>query len=163
LDATGHVMGQGVVVAFSKPIEWDSIHHPHVFHVLVRGDLFAQTKSQFDCRCMPPTPMVAVTPTIVGDLITKAFAEAAPDTAPPSGVTHAVALLFDPKIVVQLRQPSGGDIFVQLRGDFVIDTDKRAIDAEFVRAQLPTGDRPAGAKPGIQGGTFESWFTVTLG
>jgi DNA uptake protein ComE-like DNA-binding protein len=38
----------------------------------------------------------------------------------------------------------------------------RAIDAEFVRAQLPTGDRPASPPPaaalGVQGGLFESWF-----
>jgi hypothetical protein len=36
----------------------------------------------------------------------------------------------------------------------------RAIDAEFVRAELPTGDRPKGSPFGIQGGLFESWFWV---
>ena len=47
----------------------------------------------------------------------------------------------------------------RLRGDFVIDETGRAVDAEFVRAELPTGDRPAGSEYGIQGGLFESWFT----
>jgi hypothetical protein len=39
---------------------------------------------------------------------------------------------------------------------------QRAIDAEFVRAQLPTGDRPATSPFGIQGGLFESWFGLAL-
>ena len=34
------------------------------------------------------------------------------------------------------------DLWVVLRGDFVKDRQDRAIDAEFVRAELPTGDRP---------------------
>jgi len=37
----------------------------------------------------------------------------------------------------------------------------RAIDAEFVRAELPTGNRIPGAPGGpfgLQGGLFESWF-----
>jgi len=50
------------------------------------------------------------------------------------------------------------DLWVLLRGDFVVDTNGRAIDAEFVRAELPTGDRPSGDKHGVQGGLFESWF-----
>jgi hypothetical protein len=50
------------------------------------------------------------------------------------------------------------DVWVKLRGDFVLEPNgKRAIDAEFVRGSLPTGDRPAGSAFGIQGGLFESW------
>ncbi len=50
---------------------------------------------------------------------------------------------------------------VRLQGDFVVDVDGRAVDAEFVRAELPTGDRPKPSTFGIQGGLFESWFKVT--
>jgi competence ComEA-like helix-hairpin-helix protein len=55
------------------------------------------------------------------------------------------------------------ELWVKLRCDFVLDFDevldrRRAVDGEFVRAQLPTGDRPRGSKYGIQGGLFESWF-----
>ena len=32
------------------------------------------------------------------------------------------------------------------------------LDAEFARAEFPTGDRPHGSDLGIQGGLFESWF-----
>jgi hypothetical protein len=37
------------------------------------------------------------------------------------------------------------------------------VDGEFVRAELPPGDRPAGSDVGIQGGLFESWFRVERG
>ncbi len=53
-------------------------------------------------------------------------------------------------------------LLIQLKGDFVRDeTGKRAIDAEFVRGELPTGDRPREHKLGLQGGRFESWVRVS--
>jgi hypothetical protein len=51
-----------------------------------------------------------------------------------------------------------GRAWVQIRGDFFIDKNKRAADVEYARAELPTGDRPQASKFGIQGGLFESWF-----
>jgi hypothetical protein len=50
---------------------------------------------------------------------------------------------------------------VELQGDLVRDEDGRAVDAEHVRAELPTGDRRSGGERGIQGGVFESWLEVT--
>jgi hypothetical protein len=52
------------------------------------------------------------------------------------------------------------NLLVRLQGDFVIDVNTKAIDAEFTRAQLQTGDRPKDVEVGIQGGVFESWFRV---
>ena len=52
---------------------------------------------------------------------------------------------------------------VRLNGEFVVDEDGRAVDAEFTRAELPTGDRPAGSAFGVQGGLFQSWFRVVVG
>lgn len=49
---------------------------------------------------------------------------------------------------------------VQILGDLIVDINGRALDAEFVRGDLPTGDRPRGSETGIQGGTFRSWFSV---
>ena len=49
---------------------------------------------------------------------------------------------------------------VLIRGDAILDVEGRAIDAEFVRSALPTGDRPAAATAGVQGGRFESWFSL---
>jgi hypothetical protein len=40
----------------------------------------------------------------------------------------------------------------------VLDDAGHAVDAEFTRAEFPTGDRPNGSPYGIQGGLFESWF-----
>jgi hypothetical protein len=50
---------------------------------------------------------------------------------------------------------------VHVLGNAIIDRTGRAVDAEFVRGQLPTGDRPAEAETGVQGGRFESWFYPT--
>ena len=54
------------------------------------------------------------------------------------------------------------ELWVILRGDFVKDRQERAIDAEFVRAELHTGDRPEPPplqplteQLGIQGGVFQ--------
>jgi len=49
---------------------------------------------------------------------------------------------------------------IEARGDFILDRRNRAIDAEFVRAELPTGDRQSGARLGIQGGQFQSFITA---
>ena len=34
------------------------------------------------------------------------------------------------------------DLWILLRGDFVLDSKGKAVDAEFARAELPTGDHP---------------------
>jgi hypothetical protein len=166
VNLAGNLIGRGVVIAFSDEIIWDSAHHPHVFQVLLRSDLFLERPSDFDCRCSLPGPMVAVDATLdgTGKLVTKAVALAPPDAAPPGGITKAIALIIDDRALRRLSNNDRGDIFVKLRGDFVIDAkSKRAIDAEFARAELPTGDRASGSAFGVQGGTFESWFSLKLG
>ena len=58
--------------------------------------------------------------------------------------------------------PSELGVFdVRIRGEDITDVSGRAVDAEFVRGALPTGDRPSGHDAGVQGGTFESWFYLT--
>ena len=84
-----------------------------------------------------------------------------------------VAFLIDPTGVIQRNiLESGGDLWIKLRGDFVLDagTPARAIDAEFLRADLDatgtnpgTGDHPIDSPYGVQGGLFESWFVATKG
>jgi hypothetical protein len=44
---------------------------------------------------------------------------------------------------------------VTLRCDFLPDCNGRAVDGNFIAAHFPTGD-------GVPGGTFESWFDLTL-
>jgi hypothetical protein len=145
----------GFVIAFSAPV---NVQHPrspvdpdHVFQVLL-PDPFNDAKLTA-CWC----PLVGgtifpVDPTIVGGtLVTKAGVVASP----------SMGVAFIPK------QPPGAfantpRMWIKLRGDFVIDQAEKAIDAEFVRAELPTGDRPHGSPFGIEGGQFESWFRPTL-
>ena len=52
-------------------------------------------------------------------------------------------------------------LLVRIKSEFVRDRENRAIDGEFNRTQLPTGNRPAGSPVGIQGGRFESWLRPT--
>lgn len=61
------------------------------------------------------------------------------------------------------RAQENRQLMVRLRGDFFVDEAERAVDAEFPRAKLPSGDRPAGSPLGIQGGVFESWFWLGEG
>jgi hypothetical protein len=90
-------------------------------------------------------------------------------TKSKSPVARGVAFLLNQETPIQRDILNGEvkELWVILRGDFVTDTKKRAIDAEFVRAELPTGDRPKppSSQPlkdqlGVQGGTFESWFHI---
>lgn len=77
----------------------------------------------------------------------------------PDPVVPAVVLLLDPGVAEELFEvPS--QLTVEVRGEFVLDEEGRAIDSEFARAELPTGDRRSGAELGIQGGRFESWLTA---
>jgi hypothetical protein len=60
-------------------------------------------------------------------------------------------------------QEKAQDLWVVLRCDFVIDVNEKAVDGEHTRGTLPSGDRPALSKVGVQGGLFESWFTLRQG
>jgi len=76
-----------------------------------------------------------------------------------SGPAAPGALFIIPRGTEELLD-SAGRVIIELRGDHILDTDDRAIDAEFLRSQLPSGDRPAKVPMGIQGGTFYSWLEL---
>ena len=108
---------------------------------------------RFACRCPIEGTVAAVDATIDGSgLIVKAVATGA-------ATSKAISFVFaDQFVAAVLRERELADLFVHLRGEFVLDLHGRAVDAEFTRAELPTGDRPAGSDVGIQGGMFDSWF-----
>ena len=60
----------------------------------------------------------------------------------------------------QIEQIGIEKIRVEILGDLIKDVSGRAIDAEFVRGELPTGDHAKGENVGVQGGTFKSWFMI---
>jgi hypothetical protein len=142
----------GIVIHFTRVVQSSSFNE-HVLEVLVRSDF---RNTNLACRCP-----------IIGTIVpVKAQVPADPNTQPiikaeqiPPGLTDAVAFIIPAEMWRQLVERQA-DARIVLRGDFVIDEKERAVDAEFARAQLPTGDRPKGSKFGIQGGTFESWFIL---
>jgi hypothetical protein len=149
--AVGSANVQGFVIAFSNLVQ---VKHPvnpidpdHVFQVLLQSP---GTDQITVCWCpLTGGTILPVTPTVSGGLVTAAT------TVPGPNATGVAFIPKSPDAIFQHRQ-----VWIKLRGDFVIDIKGRAIDAEFVRATFPTGDRPAGSPLGIQGGLFESWFNV---
>jgi DNA-binding beta-propeller fold protein YncE len=167
----------GIVIGFTADVQVSrTIDAEHVFHVLVEDLTNPQAREfGFICRCpirgdtIPVNLKLDANGRIV--LNPQGRIDAAKEV--PPGDARGVAFLFDPNKVPIARRILSGEIpelWVVLRGDFVLDRQGRAIDAEFVRAELPTGDRPKppATQPlkdqlGIQGGRFESWFTVRQG
>jgi DNA-binding beta-propeller fold protein YncE len=150
----------------------DLIDASHIFQVLVASDLEQNKELGMFCRCPIAGDIVPVDYTETNGLITTA--NEVQDLDAPG-----IAFILDRsksrragEIISQIPpfdKPPFNDIWIRLRGDFVLDTKDRAVDAEFVRAKLPTGDRPdpgglpLDKQPGIQGGLFESWFTLLAG
>lgn len=135
------------VIRFSKPVEVSRIDAEHVFQVLVERDPQLRNEG-FICRC-PIVGRVIPVDKFTLDALGR-ITKAEETTSPAPGA----AFVIDPSTDVGKRVLGGKtELWVRLRGDFVVDVEKRAIDAEFVRAALPTGER-------LPGGLFESWFTL---
>ena len=149
----GEIVGVGFAISFSRPVLVSQIDAAHVFQVLI---------PEFDERgivCWCPVLGQVIPVTFVGPtsgVVTQAVATSGP-------LAPGAAFIFQTSTITGQRILRGGlELWARLRGDFVLDEAERAIDAEFVRAQLPTGDRPATSPFGIQGGLFESWFGLAL-
>ena len=167
---------KGIVIGFTEEVQVsDTIDSDHVFHVLVETTAEENKKIGIVCRCPIRGSIVPVQLNLKLDkriiVNNQGRIDKADELSPgnPSGGARGVAFLFDDHIPIASEILNGNisELWVLLRGDFVRDKKKRAIDAEFVRAELPTGDRPLppGNQPlneqlGIQGGTFESWFFI---
>lgn len=144
----------GVAIIFTDQVHVKDGPQPvtagHTFEVLVE-DTGTQRASYLTCRCsvnglVVPVTWVEQNGVIQWDTVKEA----------PGATASGVAFLLPPQFAD--TGFGGNEFWVRLRGDFVIDLKGRAVDANFVRAEFPTGDHPAGADYGIQGGLFESWF-----
>lgn len=181
-DANARVAGVGFVIAFSDRVTVPRADYDHVFEVLippplpsstsqlVRGDVpftFVDLAPQsiYQCWCplrtghdaagRPLGKIVPVNCTVKEQTIVKAVRA---DGKPANGI----ALLLEPNSITHalVNQAALFDQFwIRLRCDFVVDQKGRAVDGEFLRAELPSGDRPVKSSLGVQGGLFESWFT----
>lgn len=145
---------KGVVIGFTNDVQVSllSDYAEHVFQVLIEHDQHLRQRGVI-CRCPVVGKVVPVTFTTDSS---GHFIESV--TLVSDNKAPGLAFIFDPKFVGTIVEAK--EFWVRLRGDFVIGENKKAIDAEFVRATLPTGDRPAGSKYGVQGGLFESWFWI---
>jgi DNA-binding beta-propeller fold protein YncE len=157
----GKVTVPGIVIAFtnevlvSKPP--NQIDADHVFQVLIEHDPTLKRLGVV-CRCPIKGKIIPVKVRV--DINNSKLITRAQEVTGP--MAEAAAFIFDSRFS-KFGSKEGNqinEIWVRLHGDFVIDKFDKAIDAEFVRAELPTGDRPRDSQVGIQGGVFESWFWI---
>jgi len=160
INVPGGVQRRGVVIEFTNKVDTKTIDADHVFQILIEHDMQTNKRLGLRCRCPLVGETVPVTNLqVVGGVITAADRS-------PNPIAEAVAFLIPVQPLEALREVLGaqGEFWIVLRSEFVIDTNGRAVDGEYERAKLPSGDRPAppgaASKLGIQGGTFESWFNV---
>jgi hypothetical protein len=155
----------GIVIGFTDQVQVSKTIDPdHVFQVLVNHSTADDSRRGLICRCVirGRTIPVKLVVDAQGKIVVNAAGHINAASEAPPGDARGVAFLLDAQLPIAGEILAGkvNDLWIMLRGDFVLDTKGKAIDAEFARAQLPTGDRPSGSKSGIQGGLFESWFTI---
>jgi DNA-binding beta-propeller fold protein YncE len=145
-----------IVIGFSRPVNVGEIDK-HIFEVLIQSDSKQEKRSSVSCWCPVKGKIVPVNLSDQESSWKPLIEDAQLATGPFA--FGAAFIPQSPKLLIDQ------EIWIRLRGDFVIDEGQngkpgRAIDAEFVRGELPTGDRPQGSKFGVQGGLFESWFLL---
>lgn len=116
--------------------------------------LFVETRGGLLQMLRVPGRVVAIDNIqLAGPLIVRARQIAGP-------LAPGAALLFDRQLLANDQLPPQPRLTVVLRGDFVLDQRGRAVDAEHLRGELPTGSHPGGSRFGLQGGRFESWVDL---
>jgi hypothetical protein len=168
IDTTG-ARRMGLVVAFSREVDVSLIDAEHVFTVDARNPFAGDEARRLGLRCRCPLhgEVVPVKIQTVNNGLIEEAVEVPAAQPPQPQFSEAIAFVFDENVDALAHAILGierkASFGVHIRGDFVIDRDGRAVDAEFVRAELPTGDRPKGSIFGIQGGTFDSWCEALPG
>jgi len=161
--ATGVGAAKGYVIEFTNKVHVlpptaagqvdHSINDHHVYQVFVLTKIGALIRSEQLAGTIVP---VKVTDDGLGHITTA--------TEILDIDANAVAFLLDLSVALKdvttlnLQNSESVELRICLQGDFVVDVNGKAVDAEFARAELPTGDRPSGSNYGIQGGLFESWL-----
>ena len=90
---------------------------------------------------------------VVGGVITQT-ASAAND---PDGLLFVFGREWQDHLISE-AQESQVQVWIEVLGDHIVDANGRAIDAEFPRIDLPSGDGPGSHRLGLQGGKLESWL-----
>lgn len=156
----------GLVIGFTADVQVSKTVDPdHVFQVLVNHSDGEETRRGLVCRCAIRGRTIPVKLKLDGQgkIVVNAAGHIDTATEVPAGNARGVAFLLDGEnfpIAGEILAGKVNDLWIKLRGDFVLDSNGKAVDAEFTRAELPTGDHPKASAFGVQGGLFESWFTI---
>lgn len=164
-DSSEHVW---FVIEFTAEVDLTPILEPqnkkffsnHVFEVVVpHADLDAQTDMTLICRC---SPFGSFFPAQVDSHGANNRIEAI-TTFSPSAVTKAKAVVFapTPQFEDAFRSIKFKDVWIRLRGDYLLDANGRCLAAEFFRMKFETGDPTGSGAVALQGQIFESWVFVT--
>jgi hypothetical protein len=166
------VLDVGVVLSLDNGVQFETVDSAHVYQVLCTDPGTPGFQEGFRCLCpVLGTVWPVRNFTVAGGIITQATL----DNPVPGMVTRGLAFLFSqvpgagPMSVIGRRIINGQipELWVRLRGDFVIDSNGNAVAGSFLRAQLPSGDHRLGGMPppndplSLQGGLFESWFGLS--
>jgi hypothetical protein len=162
---------RGFVIQFTNNVVMSGIDDAHVFQVLIEDTHDQNVRTQMQCRCpirgevIPVDTLTPATGVITNAVQTNAAASGAIAFVLPGKVPDNSPIFW--LLQGQWGDQTPVDAWIVLRCDFVIDVNKKAVDGEFPRAAFYSGDGPALAPPtnpktklGLQGGLFESWFTV---
>jgi hypothetical protein len=88
-----------------------------------------------------------------------------PFTAGPdaNGMVNGLSLRAkDDRLMSYLKKIPGQKARICVRSDFIRDAKDRAVDGDHLPLWVPTTPQPGRQSgDGIEGGTFESWFTLT--
>jgi hypothetical protein len=174
---------KGIVIGFTNEVQVSNTIDPdHVYQVLV--DTTDPGQTGLVCRCAIRGRTIPVNLKLLASGRIDVNQQGRIDTADEEdhpGNARGVAFIPDQSNTTSVESNILTDpdpdatsrvfnVWIILRGDFVKDTNDLAIDAEFVRAELPTGNRPRPSvnqpldeQLGIQGGLFESWFLIGQG
>lgn len=139
---------RGIVIGFSDEVQTFNIDALHVFQVLIPDPRLDNQKLISRCSIVGRTAGVNYEQDANGQITTATLSD--------QPFAKGVAFMFFETDIEMVTQSD--EVWVQLRGDFILDKNEKAIDGEFIRATTPTGDRSKGSTGGIQGGLFESWF-----
>lgn len=163
IDANGNER-RGVVIRFTGEVQVRPIDAEHVFTIEVPNPFASDEAREFGlrCRCALTGEVLAV------DVIQESGGVITMAQENGQSRSKAIAFVVDDRVlelvrITRDRLDRWPDFWVRLQGEFVLDDQDRAIDAEFTRAELPSGDRPRNEPFGVQGGLFQSWFDAEMG
>lgn len=153
--AFGLVVGFGADLGIQTSVQASTLNN-NSFRVFLRGNATSDGGVPiFTINELRPQAVLPVNITLSGGNIGAISSTGGGSEA--NGVLFQIDVASRNALLVRRQQ-----LFIQLAGDHILDSAGRAIDVEFPRNGLPSGDGPGGAELGIQGGRFDSWVTVEL-